>query len=81
MQVYCFLRHQAEDNVMSHGSVAGKTLGVVLVGLIGLFAFIGVLAVSAIGLHDVARVAQHVGLFLAGVLMVGTVLLSVGQGD
>lgn len=81
MRVYDLLCRQAEEIIMTRSAVAGKTLGVVLVGLIGLFAFIGVLAFSAIGLYDVARVAQHVGLFLAGVLMVGTVLLSVGQGD
>ncbi|NKD85604.1 hypothetical protein HEQ63_05330 [Haematospirillum jordaniae] len=66
---------------MTHDSVAGKTLGVVLVGLVGLLAFIGILAVSAVGFQDVSRVAQHIGLGLAALLMVGTVLLAVGQGD
>lgn len=66
---------------MTRGSVTAKTLGMVLVGLVGLFAFIGVLVVSAIGFYDVSRVAQHIGLCLAALLMVGTLLLSVGQGD
>lgn len=69
------------ESVMTQGSVAGKTLGVVLVGLVGLLAFIGVLAVSAVGFQDVSRVAQHIGLGLAALLMIGTVLLAVGQGD
>ncbi|GAB3454553.1 hypothetical protein [Insolitispirillum peregrinum] len=59
-------------------SVTGKTLGIVLVGLIGLLSYVGVYVSGAIGLHGVAYAASYLGVALTFTMLVVVSILAAG---
>lgn len=57
-------------------SVTGKTLGLVLIGLVGLLAYVGVHIASALGMSAVTYAAGYLGVFLTATLLVIIVILA-----
>lgn len=65
-------------------SVTGKTLGVILVGLVGLLVYVAVYTFSALGFYAtgtslVATVATYVALALTAVMLVVISVLAAGR--
>jgi uncharacterized membrane protein YuzA (DUF378 family) len=60
-------------------SVTGKTLGIILIGLVGLLAYDGVYIASALGVASVAYAATYVGVALTAVMLLIVVTLATGQ--
>jgi len=62
-------------------SVTGKTLGIVLIGLVGLLVYLAVYIGSVFGIGAVAAGATYVGLILTAVLFVVITILTSGRSD
>lgn len=59
-------------------SVTGKTLGVILIGLIGLLCYVGVYVSGALGLNAVSYAASYVGVALTFTMLVVVSILAAG---
>lgn len=59
-------------------SVTGKTLGVILIGLVGLLAYVGVYVSGALGLTAVSYAASYVGVALTATMLVVVSILAAG---
>jgi len=62
-------------------SVTAKTLGVVLVGLVGLLVYVGVYVSGATGIVTVATIASYIGLFLTATMLLVVIALCMGRTD
>jgi hypothetical protein len=67
-------------------SVTGKTLGVVLIGLVGLLAYVGVYVAGAFATASglamaITQGAIFLGLFLTATLLAVVVVLTAGKAD
>lgn len=60
-------------------SVTGKTLGVVLIGVLGLLAYVAVYSFSGAGFRVVAEAAGYVGVILTAVMLVIIMILAGGR--
>lgn len=61
-------------------SVTGKTLGVVLIGLVGLLVYLAIYIGSVFGL-GIAHATVYFGLLMTAVLLVVTMVLAAGRDD
>jgi|CEGD01.1.fsa_nt_gi hypothetical protein len=60
-------------------SVTGKTLGIVLIGLVGLLTYVGIYISGALGLASVAYAASYVGVALTATMLIVVVILATSQ--
>jgi hypothetical protein len=60
-------------------SVTAKTLGIVLIGLVGLLTYVGIYVSGALGLDSVAYAASYLGVALTFTMLVVVVILATSQ--
>lgn len=60
-------------------SVTAKTLGVVLIGLVGLLVYVGIYVSGALGLNAVSYAASYLGVALTATMLVVVVILATSQ--